>query len=458
MNRSWKWIAFAAVVLMAVLFLRRPTDTAPRQGPEVRRALLDRPECPHSWENFFDSTTYEIHGAQPRPIAGNQFSLPGRITDIPEFHDCQRLINHSEPTRYLEFAAVFARENLSEAFARRSDQKNGFIRDSSGRARLESAGATPPYRTDAEIVRTGIAVAEVVSDMDYPPLGIGRGFNCMYLAGKGANWVGVMVSVGIDEKQCEGLVITPGMGVKGLWAKPSGSYPDDVPPVARWDFDAGYNEHVIGIKCDDRWCDVTGRLTGKGGQPAGGSGHPKQQRIKGWYDEQQLAEYDPTTKKVTGPGKPTGTLIPDPDLGTFIREDTFSDPNQTWLPVARVALNSVSPAYLKKYGFVQSASSGQLSAMLKVSLCKGDATRCKIPADATELRKRCVNKTGVTAPLWFAKYEFGSNDTRYYCVVYRGHPGFQIPPVARWRWRVDDETIWIACPQGCCETDAYPGS
>jgi hypothetical protein len=448
----------AAVVLAAVLFLWRPSVPSTREGSEVRRVLLDRDECPHSWAKYFDSTTYEIHGAQPKPIASNQFSLPGRLTNIPEFHDCQRLIDHSEPTKYLEFAAVFARENLSEALASRKDQKNGFVRDSGGRARLEPSGATPQYLADADIIRDGIAVAQVVSDMDYPPLGIGRGFNCMYLIGKGAKWTGVMVYVGLDEKKCDSQAFAPGMGIKPLWVDAGGigANPDDVPPVARWDFDSRYAEHIIGIKCDDRWCDVSGRQGGKGEAPAGGGNHPKQQRIKGWYDEQRLAEYDPTTKKVTGPGSPMGTVIPDKNLERYLKDDTFSDQSQTWLPVAHVAMNSASPAYLAKYGFERVPSSKPTTEMLHISLCKGDADRCGIPADAATLRLKCVNPTGVTKPLWFAKYEFGANPPKFYCVVYRGHPGFQIPAVVRWRWRADDETIWISCPEGCCETDAYP--
>jgi hypothetical protein len=28
---------------------------------------------------------------------------------------------------------------------------------------------------------------------------------------------------------------------------------------------------------------------------------------------------------------------------------------------------------------------------------------------------------------------------------------YRIPAVVRWRWKPNDETMWVACPAGCCE-------
>ena len=38
----------------------------------------------------------------------------------------------------------------------------------------------------------------------------------------------------------------------------------------------------------------------------------------------------------------------------------------------------------------------------------------------------------------------------YRCVHRRIHSGEEIPGAVRWRWKEDDETMWVRCPQGCC--------
>jgi hypothetical protein len=42
----------------------------------------------------------------------------------------------------------------------------------------------------------------------------------------------------------------------------------------------------------------------------------------------------------------------------------------------------------------------------------------------------------------------------YRCVTARAHPSApKLPGTARWRWKVDDETTWVRCPQGCCSVN-----
>jgi hypothetical protein len=50
---------------------------------------------------------------------------------------------------------------------------------------------------------------------------------------------------------------------------------------------------------------------------------------------------------------------------------------------------------------------------------------------------------------------------KYFCVHRRGHEdiaGLDIPGIVRWRWALNDETIWIRCLEGCCEAEAGSGS
>lgn len=445
MRKKPKWISVACLAALAA---------AATYGCEKPKPLLaGRPECPHSWSKFLDTTVYSHSGPALIPLSYNQFSLPGAITDIPEFHDCQRLISPTNPDRYVAHAAIFAAFDLDGAYARRKKANpTGLIREQTGRLRRASRSAGAEYSTDESVVSEGVAVAEIVSEGDYPQLGIGRGFNCLFLDGTGTAWSGVMVFVGQKEEKCEGLVPTSTMKLAKLWVRTGGvgTSPTDVPPVGRWDVDAKVAVQLMGIKCDDRWCDIGGQFDFEPRRPAGDATRPKEQRIKGWYDEQRLAEFDPGSGNVTTPGASTATVIPDRELGSYTMPG-FEASGVTWLPVARVAMDKGSITYSKKNGFEPVPSSMPMNAMTYVYLCKGDADRCQIPATAVDLRARCVSN-----PRWWAKTQHGPAAAKYYCVKYRGHPaGFSIPAVVRWRWRANDETIWISCPEGCCETDSF---
>jgi hypothetical protein len=97
----------------------------------------------------------------------------------------------------------------------------------------------------------------------------------------------------------------------------------DFPAVARWEWDAESNTHVIGFGCLDGWCEAgeLGRdprtgpdLTGTMDGIAGLSDSPVL-KVKGWYDEQRLS---PTKshwwKPGAGPRSVVGTIIPVPGL------------------------------------------------------------------------------------------------------------------------------------------------
>ena len=121
----------------------------------------DRPECPHDWDDYFrPERVRKVKVSEGTPIVtsvlrpSRQFAaaatvlartylISGDITNIPEFHDCQRLIagNAAGFRGFVELAAVFARE-----------------------------------KTDSVVAVPGpFVVAEVFSEGSYPSLGIQPG-------------------------------------------------------------------------------------------------------------------------------------------------------------------------------------------------------------------------------------------------------------------------------------------
>ena len=69
--------------------------------------IRNHPECPHDWDS---------HNQPPGYITGGRFALPGPITNVPEFHDCQKLIVVSGTDKvYGELAAVFVRYQIEAA-------------------------------------------------------------------------------------------------------------------------------------------------------------------------------------------------------------------------------------------------------------------------------------------------------------------------------------------------------
>ena len=155
--------------------------------------------------------------------------------------------------------------------------------------------------------------------------------------------------------------------------------------------------------------------------------------VKGWYDEQYLAE------GTTGDLKPMrvrGTAFPHPLLDRMNNETMFAG---KWKPVSYLVLDG-DPGV--KYKTRLNLEQGRNT----VYYCFGAFSACE--------------PTGVSEPpcpteadhKWWAKIESGqTHDVKYYCVTRRTHPnGNEIPGAVRWRWDEDDEKLWVRCPQGCC--------
>lgn len=418
----------------------------------------DRPECPHHWDfTRIKVTTSQRGEAALKTLGGNpgELSAPRHNTNVPEFHDCQRLVRGSgTDATYDSLVAVFASDTMADT---------GLVH-----------APPPPPSGGAWLV----PLVEVVSwGGSYDALGIRPGFGCLYVpVNDTLSTIAFMVPFGAVEQDCHAprpyhevrsapnsrplrlhRVTYPGL----TWA--------DYPPVARWDWDTLANTQVIGFKCASAWCEVgaygsevrtadnlLARLGPAGASAlAGAIGVPSLTRVltvKGWYDEQRLAPPDATW----GSGAPDpmpmdlrGTLIP---VGTLERMKV-GDFGAHWRVVAAVLLDQFSPEYRAKYNYLPMEGTGRVTT---ISLCQErDGTRaCPEVPNAVRAKAACGPEAGTTPPLlWWARTEATDGTMRYWCMVRRGHSGGDdVPGTARWRWLADDETTWARCDRGCCTT------
>lgn len=434
--------------LMAAAFAAPRVDNRVASVPAAMKPMDHepaRPECPQSgmWTHHF-SDRYDLKRPGKTPTAeialDGQLYAPDIITDIPEFHDCQQFIAEDKAgPRFISLFAIFASINLAKTIT-------------------DSTVANFPF---------GRIAAEIYAyDSAYSPLAIGPHFNCLFLKRiHSGEFEAYLFPVGRAEASCRNP--NPQLAVKLAVnrVKMPGSFPDDYPPVARWDFDTASKHQFVGIRCGDAWCEV--RSPGDiytPNPPANKTIAVGKQRltrrvleVKGWHDQQRLAVMK-NGKLVVG--TMVGTFIPAPDLGndhdTNPAESRFS---KKWVKVATIALSESSREYVKKLSIVKSDIA---NAKTVISLCyspplvanKKQVINTNLCSGITEQSKPiCHSKdTGQ----WWQKTESPGNRTVYRCVIRRAHDNLpiKVPGIVRWRWMLDDDTEWIRCLDGCCEVES----
>jgi hypothetical protein len=416
--------------------------------------LANRPECPHDRDTVW---------------------IAGKYTNVPEFHDCQRLIlKKASGLIYGELAAVFLGQKVIEGTASvvfKLDPSVLSVKIPTGGSSTAVPGvsAVGSFRLSDGVITTTAggtattqattAVAtpwvEVVTEGAYPSLGIGAGFNCMFIvehkdaAGTVLKTDAKMVNVGADEIPCDtnSIVIAPGTTLSVF---PNAAAPGaTIPAATRWVWSPSDSTQLIGIPCASGWCDVGPHP----GPPAAGAAFP--QAVKGWYDEQYLADY--TTGSGLVVSSVVGTVFPEPGLET--RDSAYY--SGTFKDAAHVAMTAALNKYESRYAFGNAAANGATSSMATVALCYGEREKC-LPA-AAPAGPQCVippqmpnlpADAAILHPWWARVTAPGGSKVNYFCTGYRGLPkDFKMPGVVRWRWRAKDETIWIPCAQGCCEVD-----
>jgi hypothetical protein len=433
-------VAVVIVLLIIVVFWTRPG-----------------PECPN-------------HSSYPLAFADGTYDtlpLAGPITAIPEFHDCQRLLEQ-DGASYGPLAGIWVAQDLAERGGKLgtitvNTPSGGGGMVSPGMPFDSSPSLTPPAAA-GELPTSARSFALVYSwDGRYDPLGIKSSWNCLYVyAAGGGALKASMVSVKKPE-QCQEPVPIAALAELESGSSPVATPldvtafrdpeldPDDYPSVGRWDWDPSRNQQYIGLRCGDAWCEVTAQAQGSERQsspaydasdmnPAG----PPVFSVKGWYDEQRLA-----VTRFWGRAKPTsvmGTVVPDQHLGD-LTEGSFTD---TWQPVGQVGLSDNLDRYAKDYGFIKAAMpKGASSAPLaKVAICHGDG---------------CFPDDGYSAPScgwkdapekWWSRVTSPGEKPHYRCIKRVDHSStadkFPIPATARWWWVARDEKTWFRCGTACC--------
>lgn len=255
-------------------------------GPFARQPVEDdRPECPLPVVTIKQESHGFIYESPDVPDAG-------RIADIPEYHDCQRLVVGDT---YGPLAGVYARYRLEnmwtrlvqlDSIANAAQAKLGDsvrLRDSVAgavRRRLTTLarnfGFVAPSDSAlgrATAVAWRVRVERLVSQSTlralhsvtirawgrYPKLGIEEGWNCVYISNS-RNPRARIINLPQGQKKCPAAVKadTAGGNVHQLVLKRTrtqGSVPDDYPPVARWEWDDANKHQYIGFMCDG-WCEA----------------------------------------------------------------------------------------------------------------------------------------------------------------------------------------------------------
>ncbi len=439
-NSSRKWLIVSAFALVLALLVITVVWICPWPRPTV----VTVSDCAGESVRI---TRVDQHG---NPVATfTQIPLSGPITDIPEFHDCQRFV---EGRSFGALYAIFASFRL------------GVL--------LEDLEAADSFAHTHNRAYGLVPTATIYSyGGDYASLGIKPGFNCLFVFRHNDQWGAKMVPLGESDPDCgdrniDAFTATGTALLVRSTSNTNTSYlvtDADYPPVARWDWDPQGHEHYVGIKCGPAWCEVGSPAFTSSGPYAGPTlsfgppgqngmlGVPQSSKdrisaVKGWYDAQELATV--TTAGVTQPGGIHGTLIPHPALDNIVQSASVQAYLNKWVPVADAILDA--PYKYFKQGQNQ------------ILFCHGQAAECAVSLPPSSPQATCPWDLQDNLP-WWAMVVSG-NDRVFRCVTrvnhsaevaaYKAaHPldmGVRFTGAARWRWVANDETEWISCPSGCC--------
>jgi hypothetical protein len=354
-----------------------------------------------------DAITFEMirkecgHTVETIDSAAIQLNMVGPATEIPEYHDCQRMILQDPAHRdgvYGQLVAIYATQQ---------DQP-------------KTPQADSAYLL-AEILNYG-PKSNSGHTPDYKPLGIPYGASCLYgqLHSKSAQaWI-VPLGERIDCKQNSlALSSIKENALELRRDEVEGASMFEYPNVAKWDWDDTRKEQYIGVECGNAWCEI--------GKPGFTSSvvptwfPPELSRVKGWYDAQRLA--------VT---MDDGSLAPTNVIGyavpTALLDQKEPTDFGTGVQAVMLTMSGNNGTYSRKY----SMGPGKFSTIL----VKG------------------TNTQGLHRP-WQANFSGGSSAVIGRKVTYTAHPlgSLRLRGTARWHWSEVDETVWVSCINGCCQVE-----
>ena len=441
----WPWFVLGLLLLLLILCW---LGIWPRPEPEI--AVARAVACPEH-EIAIDTA------AGYAPVTN--IPVASSIDEVPEYHDCQRLIVDSG---FGPLVAIWIAQAADTLFTSLSPVRGPL----GGVTTIVSEGQAPDL---------AYAIAELHSwgPDTYAPLNIQPGFSCLYLQGDpqdlAAPWRGWLRWQGRNPESClkpvpvESLVEAP--NVSEMVVRRT-TFPKmvsaDIPPVARWDREPTESRsQYIGVRCGEGWCEVA-RHAGFVSSAAAGAGGPlaeirdqieelpgaiglpgltagKRERVlavKGWYDQQELAVITAGVPTLSGV---RGTIIPHPILDTLDGVAVKGVFHHRWIP----------SAYIHVDGDYVGAHLKLDEGLNRLYLCEGTAEQCGVELTAGEVDK-CAAEA---APMgtWWAMLVLARGETVYRCAIREHTTGGVIPAGAtRWRWLEHDETTWVRCEGGCC--------
>jgi hypothetical protein len=360
------------------------------ESPDLSKS--GRPECP-------DHVFIPDHKLMlPKPVV---IPLVDAGTNIPEFNDCQALVDGAA---YGPVVAIFARQ---AAFA---DTVKG---------RLYLLGVIFNFGTLK------------FTYVPYDPLSIKAGYSCLY-----APLAGQITHAYLLHQDtvatCAGYIdsIPNSAGVLEARVRPL-HQGDVVPKAARWEWDDTASRQYIGITCLNQWCEIGEKgfhsapdpnTDWVASAPAPGNTLGQVHRVRAYFDVQQLAKRNAAwtaTEPVVLSGA-RATFFPAPNLGDDL---DYSDDQY----VGTMIVSATEPAYKEKFG-----------------LTANQATHIF-------LKRRNFIAALFSFKKYRARFVTGDSD-KTFKIRQRSHTGFPIPGMVRWRWLWDDETTWVKCLEGCCST------
>jgi hypothetical protein len=360
------------------------------ESPDLSKS--GRPECP-------DHVFIPRHKLMlPTPVV---IPLVDAGTNIPEFNDCQALV---DGTTYGPVVAVFARQ--------------------------AALGHFMPTRYYLLGVIFNFGTLD--TNETYDPLSIKDGYSCLYAPLSGQITHAYLLHQD-TVATCASSIPIPSPNSAGfLEARVRPLNPGDVvPKAARWEWDDTALQQYIGITCFNQWCEI-----GKEGfhsapdpntdwvasAPPPGNTLGQVHRVRAYFDVQQLAKasasLNPREPVVLSGAR--ATFFPAPNLGDDL---DYSEEQY----VGTMIVSATEPAYKEKFG-----------------LTANQATHIF-------LKRRPLMTSLFSLKKYRARFVTGDSE-KTFKIRQRSHTDFPIPGMVRWRWLWDDETTWIKCLEGCCST------
>jgi hypothetical protein len=340
-------------------------------------------------------------------------SLAMAFFGIPEYHDEGRLPaggNLLGPTAYI-YASPFL-----GTFTRK--------------AQIFEHG-TPGVLAAIVVVESGVPIPNTYRDLH-----LANGINCIWLYAPGADVAAgyrAYVTHAAPRTACDRRATPLGplnvVEVREAAFQSSGSYP----PVARFDEDRA-GRPVLAFKCLNAFCEVGTSVTA-GSQRRSKvrpiivtATTPPHRVIKGWHDEQQLAERSGGVWRASGVW---ASIVPDTRISNY-DSTRFHD---VWVPAARIVIHGGALPVTNKY---HQWGLRQGNNYLGV---KFDVARNRWLVG--------VFDTPFTTPI------AGTATPRKTWRVHERmlHRDAAVPTTARFRFTVADDGVWVPCGNSCCKSD-----